>query len=228
MGDNSTPHAAGRYDAEVTRTIPFYDQFHSQTIDLVRVVLPRVSVWLDTGCGTGSLVEQALPFFPGTRFLLADPSIAMLDIARGTFAGSSPERVCLLDAMATERLAGNVPGTPQVITAIQCHHYGDEQARKAATDACFRLLESGGLYITFENIRPDTERGREIGLDRWCAFQREAGRQDREVEEHRLRFGKSYFPITVTDHLDLLRASGFGVAEVFWLSHMQAGFYAIK
>lgn len=228
MGDNSTPHGAAEYDAEVVRTIPFYDRFHTETIDLVRTIMPRVSVWLDTGCGTGYLVEHALPVFPEARFLLADPAPAMLDLARTRLAASYPDRVRLLDAVPTEHLAGSVPESPQVISAIQCHHYGGREARKAATEVCFRLLPPKGLYVTFENIMPDTARGSEVGLDRWCAFQREAGRSAQAVREHRLRFGKSYFPVTIREHLRLLRTVGFSVAEVFWVSHMQAGIYAIK
>lgn len=228
MVDNSTPHNASDYDKEIFRTVPFYHLFHTETIDLVRTLLPNASVWLDTGCGTGYLAEQALPLLPETRFLLADPASAMLDQARVRLARFPSARIRFLGALSTEELAGVVPETPQVISAIQCHHYGGDEARRRATDTCFRLLERGGLYVTFENIRPDTARGIEIGLDRWCRFQREAGRSEQAVDEHRSRFGKNYFPITIAEHLELLRATGFSTVEIFWLSHMQAGFYAIK
>jgi tRNA (cmo5U34)-methyltransferase len=228
MNDNSTPYKAAEYDAEILRTVPFYCQFHTETIDLVRTLLPEVSVWLDTGCGTGYLAEQALPVFTGTRFLLADPAQAMLDLARARLARFPSGRVRFLDAVGSEGLVGVVPEAPQVISAIQSHHYGGEEARRMATGACFRLLEPGGVYLTFENIRPDTPRGIEIGLDRWLRFQREAGRPTQAVEEHRSRFDRNYFPITVSEHLELLRMVGFTTVEVFWLSHMQAGFYAIK
>ena len=115
-----------------------------------------------------------------------------------------------------------------MVTAIQCHHYGDSEARRRATLACHQILAPGGVYVTFENIRPDTPRGVQIALDRWLRFQREAGRSAAETEEHRLRFDKSFFPITVAEHLDLLREAGFASFGNFWLSQMQAGFYAIK
>jgi tRNA (cmo5U34)-methyltransferase len=228
MSDNSTPHRAAKYDAEILRTVPFYRQFHTETIDLVRTLLLEVSVWLDTGCGTGYLAEQALPLFPGTRFLLADPAQAMLDLARARLARFPSGRVRFLDAVGSEGLVGVIPETPQVISAIQSHHYGGEEARRLATNVCFRLLKPGGVYVTFENIRPDTPRGIEIGLDRWLRFQREAGRSARAVQEHRSRFDRNYFPITVCEHLELLRTTGFTTVEVFWLTHMQAGFYGIK
>jgi tRNA (cmo5U34)-methyltransferase len=228
MSDNSTPHKAAEYDAGILRTIPFYRQFHTETMDLVRTLLPEVPVWLDTGCGTGYLAEQALSLFPRTRFLLADPAQAMLDLARERLARFPSGRVRFLGAVGSEGLIGVVPETPQVISAIQSHHYGGEEMRRLATSVCFRLLEPGGVYVTFENIRPDTPRGVEIGLNRWLRFQREAGRPPQAVEEHRSRFDRNFFPITVSRHLELLRTAGFATAEVLWLSHMQAGFYAIK
>jgi len=94
MSDNSTPHKAAEYDGEIRRTIPFYHLFHTETIDLVRTLLPDVSLWLDTGCGTGYLAEQALPLLPKARFLLADPSPAMLDhAAKGSHAFRPPTSV---------------------------------------------------------------------------------------------------------------------------------------
>ena len=73
QADNNTPYASSVYDQNVRQTIPFYETIHLETIDLVKTVKPDVSCWLDTGCGTGYLVEMALPLFPGTRFVLADP-----------------------------------------------------------------------------------------------------------------------------------------------------------
>ena len=39
-------------------------------------------LWLDTGCGTGSLVEQAFDIFKETTFILADPSPEMINEAK--------------------------------------------------------------------------------------------------------------------------------------------------
>jgi tRNA (cmo5U34)-methyltransferase len=228
MSDNSTPYRAADYDCDVIETIPFYHQLHTEAIDLVRTVRPDVTVWLDTGCGTGYLVEQALPVFPGTRFFLADPSAGMLERAGARLSGVPSERLCFLAPLRSEELAGAVGETPQVISAIQSHHYGGAEARRRATRVCHQLLEPGGIYVTFENFRPATLKGVEIALERWLCFQKTAGRSSEAVEEHRLRFDRNYFPITVAEHLELLRNTGFSTAEVFWLSQMQAGFYAIK
>jgi tRNA (cmo5U34)-methyltransferase len=226
--DNSTSHASSDYDDDVIRTIPYYTNFHRETIDLVGSIMGEPAVWLDTGSGTGYLPSQALSHFPGTRFLLADPSAAMLDKAHHRLANFPAERFSILPPMLSEELHGNLPLQPDVVTAVQCHHYGGDRSRRAATSTIFHLLPAGGLYITFENIRPDSTEGTVIGLERWMNFQRQQGRSREVVENHRTRFDSEYFPITVTEHLDLLRESGFSVTELFWRSQMQAGFYAVK
>ncbi|MBI3753138.1 MAG: class I SAM-dependent methyltransferase [Deltaproteobacteria bacterium] len=208
--------------------MPYYDLFHDETIGLIKVTLPEVKIWLDTGCGRGQLVNKAAGQFPDTRFLLADPSSEMLSLTKKRLCGFPPDRVRFIGAFGSANLSGKVLDKPQVITAIQCHHYMDAEQRKKATVACFEILEQGGMYITFENVRPVTRDGREIGLDRWGSFQLSQGLNKEVCRRRRKRFDKAYFPITVTEHLYLLADCGFRSAELFWLSHMQAGFYAIK
>jgi tRNA (cmo5U34)-methyltransferase len=115
-----------------------------------------------------------------------------------------------------------------VVTAIQSHHYLRPSERVDATRVCFDLLRGGGIYVTFENIRPFSERGVEIGKNYWKNFQLASGREAETVDKHLQRFGTEYFPITVEEHLSLLRNSGFQVVEILWYSYMQAGFYCMK
>jgi len=226
--DNTTPYQACEYDKNVRLTIPFYELFHTETIDLVKAMKPDAKAWFDTGCGTAYLVENALPHFPRTAFVLADPSQAMLNEAKRRLQNIQPERVKFLDSAATEGLRGNLSPQPEVITAIMCHHYLMPEKRWDATAVCFNLLAQQGLYVTFENIRPHCEETVKLSLERWKRFQISKGRDISAVEEHVKRFNKEYFPITVDEHLDLLKSCGFRVAELFWYSQMQAGFYAIK
>ncbi len=226
--DNATPHRACEYDKNVRATIPFYELFHAETVDLVKSLKPEVKTWVDTGCGTGYLVERALPQFPATVFVLADPSESMLIEARKRLRAICPDRLRFIDSVGTEGLPNSLTSEPDVITAIMCHHYMNSEERRAATQACFDTLASEGIYISFENIHPHTEEAVEPGLRRWKAFQISRGRTAAVVEEHGKRFGNAYFPITVSEHLELLMNCGFAVAELFWYSHMQAGFFAVK
>ncbi len=228
MSDNLSPYSAEQYEEGIRKTLPFYEAFYSETIDLVKCLKPDVQVWLDTGCGTGALIARAYPVFPDSLFLLADPSSEMLGKAKEALKHLPKSRLNIVGNVGTEQLSSDLPNMPQVITAILAHHYLDKEERRIATNKCHELLEDGGLYVTFENIYPLSEAGRRIGLERWKAFQISQGKTEEDAGNHISRYGKSFFPVTVEEHLNLLKEAGFCVAELFWYSNMQAGFFAIK
>ena len=225
--DNTTPHRASKYNTSVRQTIPHYEAIHREILEWAAVLRPDVTCWLDTGCGTGYLVEQALPGFPQTRFILTDPSEAMLAKARMQFAGET--RVQFLPpVMSAElrRYTGEIQ--PQIITAVLCHHYVRPEERRASVAACYELLAPGGVLMVVENSAPRSEAGVAAALECWGRFQMRQGRSPEVVADHLKRYDRAYFPITVDAHLALLHATGFQTVELFWYTCIQAGFYAIK
>jgi len=227
--DNTTAHPAHLYDAGVRQVIPHYDAIHAETLDLIRSVVGEPALWLDTGCGTGALVERALPRFPRTRFALADPSDAMLGQARERFRREPGGRVTVLPATGSNGLPAIEPRLrAQVVSAVLCHHYLDPEGRAAAVRGCFEVLEPGGALVVVENVDADSERGRELGLRRWRDFQIAQGRSPEAVAQHLARFGTELKPVRVAEHLAVLRAAGFSTVELFWRAQMQAGFLAVK
>lgn len=218
MSDNTSPYFAGEYDLQISKNLPYYSVFHEETLDLVKTIHPKPDKWLDTGCGTGSFVQKASAVFTGTAFYLADPSNKMLELAaninRNTFEKSTAE-LAFTD------------NTFDVVTAMLCHHYLNREQRRLSTVNCFRMLKGNGVYVTFENILPSTPFGQKIAMERWLQYKL---KNNKAVDEssHFSRFNQDYFSITVAEHLDLLHKAGFQTVELFWMSCMQAGFYAIK
>ncbi len=226
--DNSTAHLSTEYDSKINSTIPYYSNFHLETINFIKVINNNPKIWLDTGCGTGSLVEKAAEYFKNTKFILSDPSEEMLNKAKNKLTSIDKNRFEFLQPVSTEDIDLTGMESPDIITAIQSHHYLSVDERLKATQKCYDILNKGGAYITFENIRPLTSEGVEIGKKYWQEFQIKAGKPSEEAEKHIRRFGIEYFPITIEEHLNLLKSSGFKVVELFWYSYLQAGFYCIK
>ena len=222
--DNSTPHTAETYDTQVRRTIPYYDCFHEETLNLIKATGITPANWLDTGCGTGTLAQKAIAQYPQTKFVLTDPSPQMLQTTKQKLAGYS--NLEYVEA-STEKLT-DLTTHFDVLTAIQSHHYSTTQGRKQATQVCYNLLNPKGIYVTFENTRPFTQQGTSIDLENWKNWQIRNGKTQAQAEAHIKRFGVEYYPITVEEHLSLLRKTGFSVVEMLWYSYMQTGFYCIK
>ncbi len=190
----------------------------------MKSIKPDVKNWLDTGCGTGYLVGKVHPLFKKTTFILSDPSIEMMEQAKRRLNKIS--NVQFLSPTTTQNI--EVEQKIDVITAIQAHLYCNIQEREKATEKCYELLEKDGVYITFENIAPISEESIKIGLKRWQNFQLSQGRKTEVVEEHTSRYNVKYFPITIQNHINLLKKTGFKTYDVFWYSYMQAGFYGVK
>ena len=226
--DNSSSHRSEVYDLQITDTIPYYESFHDETLNMVKIILNEPKIWLDTGCGTGTLVKKAIKYFNNTNFILADPSVEMLDLARSKLSKHPKEKLNFLEPMETSKISLEDNFKPDVITAIQAHHYMSREDRINATKTCHSLLNDNGVYITFENIRPATEEGVEIVKKYVENFQISKGRDKETVENNLKRFDVEYFPIKVDEHRLLLEKTGFKVVEMFWMSYMQAGFYCIK
>ncbi|MBQ7174735.1 MAG: class I SAM-dependent methyltransferase [Lachnospiraceae bacterium] len=222
MKDNLSAFDSSEYDRKILQTLPFYEEFYRQTADLVRTVCGFPSSWLDVGCGTGKMGSEAYEHFDPKRFVFCDLSEGMVGVARKHFQKESAEfLVCDARELPFENEF-------DVVTAIQVFHFFHEDGRKKAVDACYKALRESGIFVTFENVAPFTETGRDVHLARWKNFQIKQGKSPEESEKHIARYEKDYFPITVEAHLNLLRESGFQTAEVFWLSYMQAGFWGRK
>ena len=90
------------------------------------------------------------------------------------------------------------------ITRIICHHYYSREQRRTATDVCYRLLDTSGVFISVENIMSNSVKGIQLGIERWKRFQIEHGRTNVMVEKQVQRFNSECFPITVNEHLSCL------------------------
>ncbi len=222
MADNPSAFDSREYDRKIRQTLPYYDAFCEQTVDLVRAVFPGPVAWLDAGCGTGRMGRLAAESVPLRRFAALDVSEEMLRIARANLAG-----------IPAEFLTGDIREMRwqdefDVVTAVLILHFLRGEDRAAALRKCFDALKPGGLFISFENYAPLTAEGKDIGLARWRRFQLLQGKSPEEAQRHIDRYGRDYYPLTPGENLAQLRACGFRAAEMLWLSNMQLGVWAMK
>lgn len=220
--DNQTPFNANKYDSNILSIVPFYDEFHKQTLNLVKQLNLHSLSWLDLGCGSGELCLKAAEVFPDICFTMVDPSEQMLELAKEKNSHLNAYYIC----STSQEI--NFNSEFDVATAIMSHHYMDKISRFRAVSNTFHALKDDGIFIYFENTVPESEELKDFELARWGSFQLNSGRTHEQVSEHLKRCGISYFPLTISEHISLLRSTGFRFYNIFWHSYMQTGFYAIK
>lgn len=222
MNDNSSAYNSSVYDSNIVSTLPYYCEYHNQIIDLVRAIGKKDIAWLDTGCGTGTLARRVFESRNDVKFTLCDPSEQMLNEAKTKLADKD---IKFLNLSSQEM---DFDSEFDVVTAVQCHHYLQPEERMKAVSNCLRALKPGGVFVAFENIKMTDAESDLIALKRWEQFLSDHLKDPDVVKMHIRRRGVEVFPITVEEHIELLRECGFKSADILWTSYLQAGFWAIK
>lgn len=217
-------YTAEIYNEKIRATIPCYEEFGEQIVSLVKALGKSRISWLDTGCGTGNVARIAVERCDVREMVLADPLEEMIEFVKEVGKEWKIPVEYILGMSQELRFKERF----DVVTAIQCHHYLRKEDKVKAVKACYEALKPGGVFISFENTKANTEEGKEIALDRWRSFQLEHGKGVLEVEKHLKRYGVEYFPITVWEQLEILKECGFQTAEILWYSYCQAGVYGLK
>lgn len=222
MSDNRSAFHSQEYDEKIKRTVPYYDEFYKQIVSVVKAQISTPLSWLDVGCGTGRMAQEAFQYMAIERFVFCDNSREMLEMAKERYRDPRSEfrELSVLELKETDCF--------DVITAIQVLHYLQYEERITAIKNCLNALRKDGIFLYFENFRPGSEACLNLSLQRWKAYQVSQGKSPEEAEKHIKRYGKEYFPITVKEHRNILADCGFRYHEVIWLSHLQVGLMGIK
>lgn len=222
MNDNVSAFNAVEYDGKIKYTLPYYEEFYKQVIDVVKTYNANSLTWLDVGCGTGKMAEVAFQKIKVEKFVFCDCSSEMIERAKNRFNIPNVEFI-ISDVKELE-----FSNQFDVITAIQVNHYLHSEERLKALRKCYMALRTGGIFISFENFAPNSNLGKELYLERWKSYLLEKGKNEAECDKHIERYNKDYFPISLSEHLKVMHVCGFKTVEILWLSYMQVGLLGIK
>lgn len=223
MKDNSSAFNSTIYDSNINAVLPYYTEFNKQILDLVYVIGIKNANWHDTGCGTGNLALAATKKFDNIKFVLCDPSADMLETAKVKL--EEYDNIEFRNILSQEI---DYKSEFDIVTAVQAHHYLSVSERKKAVKNCYSALKTGGIFVSFENISMSSENSEKFAIARWKNYMSANGRTEEQIESHIKRRGSELFPITIEEHIDLLKEAGFKSVDILWMSYMQAGFFAVK
>ena len=83
---NKSAFDSGEYDRKIKQTLPYYDVFYKEVIELVKTLHHSPVTWLDIGCGTGKMGSIAFETVELEKFVFCDASDEMIRIAKERFS----------------------------------------------------------------------------------------------------------------------------------------------
>ena len=91
MIDNTSAFNSFEYDRKIRQTMPYYEEYYRQIIELVKTVYKSPVNWLDIGCGTGMMGAAAFDQIQIKRFIFMDSSEAMINLTKERFSYPNAE-----------------------------------------------------------------------------------------------------------------------------------------
>ena len=106
-----------KYDRDIIATLPYYEEYFKQIIDIVHTFFHIPIAWLDIGCGTGIMAGIAVKNLQIKKMVCCDNSPQMLKIAK--------KHICSSQVDFSEVSIQNFQYASdfEVITAILITHY---------------------------------------------------------------------------------------------------------
>ena len=184
---------------------------------------------LDLCCGEGFLTEALLCALPDATLHAYDGSKDMLATTEARTGASGRLVTRAIDLTARDWRRFERP-LRAVVSSLAVHHL-DGAAKRVLFADLHAALAPGGVFVLADVVRPATPVGHEIAAGLWDeeverrsyaidgnlagleAFRRADWNHFRHTEPDPIDK-----PSTVVEHLDWLRAAGFGDVDLHWMT----------
>lgn len=222
---------ASRYDQFASVTMGNRRLQHSLLLGLLERQSFQQGSFVDLGCGTGFFAEAFFQHMPDLRGHLVDGSGPMIELAKrrltkeGRRATFYPSMFDAFDWSVEESF-------DVVFSAFAIHHLPDIEKWKLFATIETRLA-SDGAFILFDNFLPREPKAREIIEYLTCREIAHRARTTASIDQvietdRRIKEAENDQEASFEEHLQQLRAAGFGEVVPVFLEGRYGGIVAYK
>jgi tRNA (cmo5U34)-methyltransferase len=217
----SDPHAVARYAERPPRLVPGFVDLQRMAMLLLAEHAPDDARVLVLGAGGGLEIKAFAEARPGWRFDGVDPSLAMLDLARGTL-GPLGARACLHHGLIDVAPEGPFDAATCILTL----HFVERAERLRTLSEVRRRLRPGAPFAAAHLSFPQGAGDRDRWLSRYVAFAVDSGVERSQAERARSGIAASLPILAPEEDEQILIDAGFGGVSLFYVGFAFRGWIA--
>jgi tRNA (cmo5U34)-methyltransferase len=228
IGDfNFGSETANVFDDMLDRSVPYYGEIQRMIVELAAEFGAPGSALYDLGCSTGnSLVALDAALNPDVAFIGMDYSPEMLAKAESKLEKCRAHRKLEL-RQADLNHGLMIENASVVIMNLTLQFVRPLHRQKLMQSIVAGLRESGCLILVEKVLEGDSTLNR-LFIKNYYAFKERQGYSHMEIAQKREALENVLIPYRLEENIELLRASGFSQAGVFFKWYNFCGIIALK
>lgn len=220
---------AASYGDNMARWIPDFEYAHQLLLESLAIHLPKNATGVELGAGTGRVSRMLLDTFPQLQLTLVDLSPNMLEAAANRLVpyGGRCRLIVhdIFDAgLASLAQPGSLDGVVSVFAI--CHARGSDVYAQLYR-RIYSWLKPGGCFVCYDHVLGDSQPLTALNALGWYRLLR-ANQTVEQAKEGIVGTYQEDSPLSLRQHLALLAAAGFTVADVLYKRDIFAIYLGLK
>ncbi len=214
---------AEMYDGIIKNLIPYYHLMVEALVNALPFDSSEKIEVIDLGCGTGTISRAVKDTYPEAEITCVDISQNMLQIAaerlrdtkNASFINSS-----FYDFSFDKKYDA-------VVSSLALHHLVTKEDKYDFYKKIYSSINSGGIFINADVVLASTDVLQKRYMEQWKSFMLQNVQRDEAENKWIPKYYEEDRPISMIEHIDMLRDAGFKIVDVVWKYYNYAVYMAI-
>lgn len=210
----SNPRHPTRFFPNASKVSPSFEYSHELLLRTIQAFGAEEGLILDLGAGTGRLTRLVLERFSNCTMILSDVSEPLLAEAERSLSAYS-NRISVKPGDLFGDLTFPEEKIDCVISAYAICHGRSEADYRGLYGRINEWIRPGGCFVCLDHVYGATHELTMLGIEDWaCTLEQNFPGGDVErIIKHSIT---EDFPLSVPDHLRLLKDVGFRETDLLW------------
>ena len=214
---------ANVFDDMIDRSVPFYKENLTLSINIVKNYLSKGDKVLDLGSSTGTFLINLAKIDKTLKLIGIDNSDAMIKKGKQKAKAFGIK----VDFINSDFLDFNF-GKNRLISANYTIQFIRPIKREKLISKIYKSLKKGGVFLMSEKLVSEDKKLNKILIDAYYDYKKQKGYSEYEIAKKREALENVLIPYTQQENIEMLKDAGFKHIETIFRWGNFATFLAIK